>query len=113
MIIVYKKLVILFVQNHFGDMKKKKKIKDKKLNNTKKGNNDLQTSTNQISIYNIQKNLNDNNSENFQSEEIYSDLIKPGDKLILKNIIKKFPDGKKALNGISFNLYKKMKYLPY
>ena len=57
-------------------MKKKKKIKDKKLNNTKKGNNDLQTSTDQISVCDIRKNLNDNNSKNFQSEEIYSDLIK-------------------------------------
>ena len=44
--------------------------------------------------------------ENFQSEEIYSDYTKPGDILKLKTIKKVFSDGKIAVNGVSFNLYK-------
>ena len=44
--------------------------------------------------------------ENFQSEEIYSDYTKPGDTLKLKKIKKVFSDGKIAVNGVSFNLYK-------
>ena len=50
-------------------------------------------------------NSNDN-TNNFQNENIYSDYNKPGDILKIKNIKKIFSDGKKALNGVSFNLYK-------
>ena len=54
-------------------------------------------------------NINTNSNENinsYQNESIYSDYNKPGDILKIKNIKKIFTDGKKALNGISFNLYK-------
>ena len=47
------------------------------------------------------------NSElNFQSEELYQVNNKSTDKLRILNIYKTFEDGKKALNGVSFNLYK-------
>ena len=49
-----------------------------------------------------------NSSEfNFESEEIYKiNNAKPTDTLKIRNIHKIFEDGKKALNGVSFNLYK-------
>ena len=49
-----------------------------------------------------------NSSEmNFQSEELYEvNNTKPTDILRIQNIHKIFDDGKKALNGVSFNLYK-------
>ena len=44
---------------------------------------------------------------NFESEELYQiNNTKPTDTLKIKNIHKIFDDGKKALNGVSFNLYK-------
>ena len=49
-----------------------------------------------------------NSSEmNFQSEEFYQiNYTKPTDIFRIQNIYKIFNDGKKALNGVSFNLYK-------
>ena len=43
---------------------------------------------------------------NFQSEELYQVNSKSTDILRIQNIHKTFEDGKKALNGVSFNLYK-------
>ena len=44
---------------------------------------------------------------NFQSEELLKiNNNKPTDILKIQNIFKTFDDGKKALNGVSFNLYK-------
>ena len=55
-------------------------------------------------------NLNKNNTKeirlNFQDESNYLDNQKPENYLQLIDIHKKFDDGKKALNGVSFNLYK-------
>ena len=51
--------------------------------------------------------LEDNISSNFESEEFYEmNYTQPKDSLKIRNICKVFDDGKKALNGVSFNLYK-------
>ena len=119
----------LCTKSYWGCGNKKKKIKNELENNKENNNKNIiqnnekekinqknkeeNNSSNSIKIYSKDNQQNKNNiqnqetqSENFQSEEIYSDLTKPGDKLILKNIKKTFSDGKKALNGVSFNLYK-------
>ena len=64
--------------------------------------------SNSMSLFsNISLNTAENTRiNNFQNENIYADLNKPGDTLKLKNIKKTFSDGKKALNGITLNLYK-------
>ena len=52
--------------------------------------------------------LDENNlNSNFESEEFYEmNYTQPKDCLKIRNIVKIFDDGKKALNGVSFNLYK-------
>ena len=57
------------------------------------------------------KKLNNNTkensiSENFESEEIYSDKTNPDDILKIRNIVKTFSDGKTAVNNVSLNFYK-------
>ena len=42
----------------------------------------------------------------FQSEDIYKDMINPKDCLRIKNCVKKFGDGKVAVNRVNLNLYK-------
>ena len=46
------------------------------------------------------------NSENFESEQIYKDKTKKDDVLKIRNIVKIFGDGKKAVDGVNLNLYK-------
>ena len=53
--------------------------------------------------------LNDKNediNQNFQSEDIYKEINDPKDSLKIREIVKKFDDGKVAVNRVSFNLYK-------
>ena len=109
-----------FGKNKNKKTKEKLKTKINNIdNNINKNQNLYNSEENKINIYN-QKNLKENNQNitnqienlnsnelnNFEKEDIYSDLNKPEDKLKLKNIKKIFPDGKIALNGISLNLYK-------
>ena len=42
----------------------------------------------------------------FQSEDIYKDMTNPKDCLRIKNCVKKFGDGKVAVNRVNLNLYK-------
>ena len=46
------------------------------------------------------------NSPNFESEEIYKDRTKKDDVLRVRNIVKIFGDGKKAVDGVNLNFYK-------
>ena len=43
---------------------------------------------------------------NFQDEKLYKDKTKPNDILRIKNIVKIFDDGKKAVDKVNLNLYK-------
>ena len=45
-------------------------------------------------------------NENFQSEEIYKDMANPKDSFRIRNLVKKFDDGKAAVDHINLNLYK-------
>ena len=47
-----------------------------------------------------------NENENFQTEEIYKEMNGPKDVLKIREIVKKFDDGKIAVNHVSLNLYK-------
>ena len=46
------------------------------------------------------------NSPNFESEEIYKDKNKKDDLLKIRNIVKIFGDGKKAVDSVNLNFYK-------
>ena len=46
------------------------------------------------------------NSPNFESEEIYKDRTKKDDVLKIRNIVKIFGDGKRAVDGVNLNFYK-------
>ena len=58
-----------------------------------------------ISDDNNENNLYGNNP-NFESEEIYKDKTKKDDVLKIRNIVKIFGDGKKAVDGVNLNFYK-------
>ena len=49
---------------------------------------------------------NPNFDDNFQNEDIYKEMTDPKDSLKIREIVKKFDDGKIAVNHLSFNLYK-------
>ena len=44
--------------------------------------------------------------ENFQSEELYKDMTQKDDVMKVRNLVKKFDDGKVAVKGVSINFYK-------
>ena len=46
------------------------------------------------------------NNKDFEGEELYKDKTKPDDALRIKNIVKIFGDGKKAVDDVSLNFYK-------
>jgi len=50
-------------------------------------------------------NINAGNS-NFQSEEIYKEMTNPKDALRIRELVKKFDDGKIAVNHVNLNFYK-------
>ena len=45
-------------------------------------------------------------NKDFESEDLYKDKTKPDDALRIKNIVKIFGDGKKAVDNVSLNFYK-------
>ena len=47
-----------------------------------------------------------NSDPNFEGEELYKDKTKPDDALRIKNIVKIFGDGKKAVDNVNLNFYK-------
>ena len=46
------------------------------------------------------------NEEYFQNEDIYKEMTDPKDSLKIKEIVKRFDDGKVAVNHVSLNIYK-------
>ena len=50
--------------------------------------------------------LTDEKNPNFESEELYSDRIGKDDVLRIRNLTKKFEDGKIAVNNLNLNFYK-------
>ena len=67
----------------------------------KNNNKNLTEKENKIDDFNLY-----NNSPNFESEEIYKDKTRNDDVLKLRNILKIFEDGKKAVNYVNLNFYK-------
>ena len=50
--------------------------------------------------------INNPNSDNFQSEDIYKNMTKPTDVLKIRNLVKQFGDGKVAVDHVDLNFYK-------
>ena len=44
--------------------------------------------------------------DNFQSEDIYKEMINPTDSLKIRDLVKRFDDGKVAVNHVNLNFYK-------
>ena len=49
---------------------------------------------------------NQEDNDNFQSEEIYKEMIDPKDALRIRGLVKRFDDGKVAVNHVNLNFYK-------
>ena len=71
----------------------------KNLNNSKSVYKNILEEKSDLSKINL-------NSSNFENEEIYTNKHINGEVLKIKNIVKVFGDGKRAIDGISLNLYK-------
>ena len=54
----------------------------------------------------INKETKDKRDKNFEGEELYQDKTKPDDALRIRNIVKIFGDGKKAVDNVNLNFYK-------
>ena len=78
------------------------------INNLKNVDDDIYSSQKrklkEISEHKLQK--KEQKNKNFEGEELYKDKTKPDDALRIKNIVKIFGDGKKAVDNVNLNFYK-------
>ena len=80
--------------NQFGNIKKKHK-------------NDLDSQNVKLKINNVNNDINTPvQDKNFEGEELYQDKTNPDDALRIKNIVKIFGDGKRAVDNVNLNFYK-------
>ena len=93
---VRKKWYFIFTPRFWGCQKNKNKIKNY---NNQNLNENLEIKEDLI-------NVNTQNESNFQSEEIYKEMNGPKDILKIRNLVKKFDDGKVAVNHVNLNFYK-------
>ena len=94
----------LFTKKYWNSFKKKKKINTiQKMpqNNLEKNEKEIIESNTSLEDKNLY-----NNSSDFENEEIYNNKYNKRDILKIRNIVKKFEDGKVAVNGVNLNLYK-------
>ena len=83
----------IFTPSFWGCKDKKNTIKNN-LINYKQSNEDLIIKGNQ------------EENDNFQSEEIYKEMNDPKDALKIRELVKRFDDGKVAVNHVNLNFYK-------
>ena len=83
----------IFTPSYWGCKKKKK--------NLIIGENPPKEEKEELILDN-QTNLNGN----FESEDIYKEMLDPKDSIKIREIVKKFDDGKVAVNHVNLNLYK-------
>ena len=69
----------------------------------KKNKNNLNNNKEKQVFISEQKEIDD---DNFQGEEIYKEMIDPKSSLKIRDIVKKFDDGKIAVNHVNLNFYK-------
>ena len=106
---IQKRWNFLFTKNYWNTFKynknliKHSKISEENNNNNQKYKNNIMDTGN-IIISN-EENIY-NNSPDFESEEIYKEKAKNGEVFKIRNIVKKFDDGKTAVDGVNLNLYK-------
>ena len=73
----------------------------------KKNDNDPYGSQNiNLKEFKTNNHKDEKKDKNFEGEEIYKDKTKPDDVLRIKNIVKIFGDGKKAVDNVNLNFYK-------
>ena len=96
----------LFTKEYWNNGTNEEKIEENKNSENKanKANVYYRKSDSEEKI-NDDFNLYDN-PENFESEEIYKDKTRKDDILKIRNIVKIFEDGKKAVDGVNLNFYK-------
>jgi ATP-binding cassette subfamily A (ABC1) protein 3 len=68
-------------------------------------NNNSSSDSNSIDNQNDLQ-LQENDDPNFQSEELYQDRTGKKDSMKIRKLVKRFDDGKVAVNGVSLNLYR-------
>ena len=93
----------LCTSEHWCAQKKKRSMRVK--NNTElKENNRSDENSEEIKLKLYKELYKDN--PNFESEEVYKDKTKADDALRIRDIVKIFGDGKKAVDKVNLNLYK-------
>ena len=90
---VRKPWYFIFTKSFWG-CKKKRNILKNPITDNSSDNNELITGNN------IAEN------ENFQSEDIYKEMINPKDTLKIRQLVKRFDDGKVAVDHVNLNFYK-------
>ena len=90
---VRKPWYFIFTPSFWGCKKKKNQLN---------ANINLQKSEELI----VNDNYNQAGNSNFQSEEIYKEMTNPKDALRIRELVKKFDDGKIAVNHVNLNFYK-------
>ena len=85
---------------------KKKKINTSEIGNQLDNNDNDNYKSNKTYSSNDGDNNLYGNSPNFQSEEIYKDRTKKDDIFKIRNIVKVFGDGKRAVDKVNLNFYK-------
>ena len=72
----------------------------------KKKRNALKNNINQKTEELMIGNNKEIENDNFQSEDIYKEMINPKDSLKIRELVKRFDDGKVAVNHVNLNFYK-------
>ena len=92
-------------KNDTLEIEKQLDVKIKPEYKTYKSKESSSYAENELNEKNNENNLY-GNSPNFESEEIYKDRTKKDDVLKIRDIVKIFGDGKKAVDGVNLNFYK-------
>ena len=96
---VRKKWYFIFTPSFWGCKKNKNQFKNNNINFQ-------QSNSNLLNNEELLIGSNQAENENFQSEEIYKEMDKPKDALRIRELVKRFDDGKVAVNHVNLNFYK-------
>ena len=96
---VRKPWYFIFTPSFWGCKKNKNQLKNNNIN-FQQSNSNLQNNEELII------GSNEVGNENFQSEEIYKEMNDPKDALRIRELVKRFDDGKVAVNHVNLNFYK-------
>ena len=98
---VRKPWYFIFTKIFWGCKKDKSKYNSKNINYQIDNSNNIKNNDNDELIIG-----NTPQEDNFQSEDIYKEMTNPKDSLKIRDLVKRFDDGKVAVNHVNLNFYK-------